>query len=526
MNKRYVFYPVIGALLVVGGMYVGIRLGTNRTINQAQSFFSSRAAAGNKLNNVINYIQAEYVDTVNADQLSNQAINNLLAELDPHSVYIPAEEFEHTNEQLDGGFDGIGVEFNILNDTLMVVSPLNGGPSATAGVMPGDKIINVNGKCIAGIGIKSDDVFKYLKGKKGTLVKLDIQRASFRKLLPFNITRDKIPLKSVDVSFIISPTVGFIKISKFSATTHTEFTKAFIALKAQGLQSLILDLRGNPGGFLNEAVDLCDDFLEDKKLIVYTQGKARPKQQYFATNKGVFEKGKLVVLIDEGSASAAEIVAGAIQDNDRGSVIGRRSFGKGLVQEQNQLADGSGIRLTIARYYTPSGRCIQKPYTKGKLKDYYEEEVNRYKNGELLNKDSVKFNTKETFKTLKGRTVYGGGGVMPDEFVGIDTSTIQKEMVEILIKTEPNKYCLTYANAHRKQLTALKQEPTLNLAAEFLQQNNVNVKHNQVTQLINDYLLATTLRYSGNEILFYKLFYKKDKIAKTGINTIVKGNLQ
>jgi carboxyl-terminal processing protease len=519
MNKRFIYYPIIGALLVIGGMYVGIKLGTNLTLNKAKSYFSSKAMSGNKLNNVINYIQSEYVDTVNADELSNKAINSLLAELDPHSVYIPAEEFEHTNEQLEGGFDGIGVEFNIFNDTLIVISPLSGGPSATAGVMPGDKIINVNGKCIAGNGLKSDDVFKYLKGKKGTLVKLDVLRMGFKKLLPFNIIRDKIPMKSVDISYMIQPTVGFIKISKFSSTTHDEFTKGFTVLKAQGLKSLILDLRGNPGGFLNEAVDLCDDFLDDKKLIVYTQGNARPKQEYYATTKGVFEKGKLVVLIDEGSASAAEIVAGAIQDNDRGTVIGRRSFGKGLVQEQSQLNDGSAIRLTIARYYTPSGRCIQKPYIKGKHEDYYEEEINRYKSGELLNKDSIKFNKQETFKTLKGKTVYGGGGIMPDVFIGIDTSMAQRELIEILVKTEANKYCLAYANKHRAELTNFKQSNTLLLAPAFLQQNKINTKFKETLLLLDNYLLATSLRYAGNNIQFYNLYFNKDKTLISALNT-------
>ncbi len=524
MNTRYIYYPIAGAVLIIVGMYIGIKLGSNYTINKAQHFFNTKMASSNKLNNVINYIQEEYVDTVNADQITDKAINNLLAELDPHSVYIPATELEHTNEQLEGGFDGIGVEFNILNDTLIVISPLSGGPSATAGILPGDKIINVNGKNIAGVKLKSEDVFKYLKGKKGTLVKLDIKRSGFKKLLPFNIIRDKIPLRSVDVSYIVAPTVGFIKISKFSATTHDEFIKAFNELKPQGMQSLILDLRGNPGGFLEQAVELCDDFLSDKKLIVFTEGKAKPKQEYYATTKGVFETGKLSILIDEGSASAAEIVAGAIQDNDRGTIVGRRSFGKGLVQEQSQMNDGSALRLTIARYYTPSGRCIQKPYTKGKLQDYYEEEMNRYNSGELLNKDSVKFNTKLNYKTLKGRTVFGGGGIMPDNFVAIDTSAAQKELIEILIKNEPNKYCLSYANSHQAELKIAAINTNLNLANSFILTNKIKIKHIATQQLLNDYLTETTIRYSGNNKLFYELLYKKDKSIKTVINTVIKNN--
>jgi carboxyl-terminal processing protease len=377
----------------------------------------------------------------------------MLQSLDPHSAYIPASDFESVNEPLEGNFDGIGVEFNIIKDTIRVINPIEGGPSEKIGIRAGDRLIKVEGKNVAGVKITNKEVFEKLRGKSGTVVAVTILRSGINKPLQFNITRDAIPLYSLDASYMVKPDIGYIKISKFSATTYQEYLKAFNALSKQGMKKLILDLRGNPGGYLNAAVDISDEFLANGLQIVYTQGKANPKKVYKATEHGSFENNPLVVLIDEGSASASEIVAGAVQDNDRGTIIGRRSFGKGLVQDQLQLPDGSAIRLTIARYYTPTGRCIQKPYSDDK-DQYYSEEYDRYTNGELLNEDSIKLDKTKQYKTPEGKIVYGGGGVMPDVFVPIDTARANGFLNKIFYSGSINTFAFEYADKNRVKLKA------------------------------------------------------------------------
>ncbi len=446
------FLPLFFALVLVLGIFIGIRLNRNSQQNQLLQMFSNEHGNQNKLDELLNYVLREYVDTLNRDSLTDKTIETLLGNLDPHSAYIPAADLQATNEPLNGNFEGIGVEFNLLRDTIYVVTAIPGGPSEKAGIKSGDKIIFVDGKKVAGIGITNEMVFKNLKGKGGTIVNIGLLRFGTSKIEYFKITRGKIPIYSIDASYMMDSITGFVKISRFASTTFIEFESALAKLDKLGMKQLILDLRGNPGGYLDAAIDICDEFLPKGKMIVYTQGKNRPRQNSTATEQGRFEQQKLVILIDENSASASEIVAGAIQDNDRGTIIGRRSFGKGLVQEQNEFKDGSAIRLTIARYYTPSGRSIQKPYTNGNIEDYYNEEMERYDSGELVNADSVKLNKKLKYTTPAGKIVYGGGGIMPDYFIPIDTTKLSRYISELLYKNIINDFALEYVNKNRANL--------------------------------------------------------------------------
>jgi carboxyl-terminal processing protease len=401
----------------------------------------------------LQYVSSDYVDTVSIDSLVDEAIVEILKNLDPHSVFINKDDVRAMNEPLEGNFEGIGVEFNILNDTLMVVNPIPGGPSERVGIMAGDRIISIDAKSIAGIGLKNSDVFKMLRGAKGTNVTVQIQRRGIAELLEFNITRDRIPIYSLDASYMINSRIGYIKLNRFALTTEEEFLGALNALKKQKMRDLILDLRGNGGGYLNASVALADHFLEQNKLIVYTEGRSTSKTDFIASSKGEFKKGRLVILIDEGSASASEIVAGAVQDWDRGIIIGRRSFGKGLVQNQLPLPDGSMIRLTVARYHTPTGRVIQKPYNSGKLDTYFNDLNNRYTKGELFNADSVAFPDSLKHFTLQNKkVVYGGGGIMPDIFIPIDTSFYSDYYGKLVRRGFINQYILTYIDKNRDNL--------------------------------------------------------------------------
>jgi len=405
-----------------------------------------------KFGRVLSLANSYYVDSVNTDKLVEKAIIAMLKELDPHSVYISKEEVARMNEPLEGSFDGVGVQFNILDDTLLVVNPIPGGPSEKLGIKAGDRIIMIDDTLVAGIGLKNSDVVKKLRGKKGTIVTVKILRSNVKELLEFPITRDKIPIYSLDASYMIDNEIGYIKLNRFAATSMDEFYKAYAKLKEQGIKSLILDLRGNGGGYLRTAVNLADQFLTENKMIVYTEGLHNPRYEEKATKNGVFLEGKLVVLVDEGSASASEIVSGAIQDQDRGVIIGRRTFGKGLVQRPYILPDNSMIRLTVAHYYNPSGRCIQKSYAKGE-KDYAEDLIHRYNNGELLNADSIHFPDSLKHQTLKyKRTVYGGGGIMPDVFIPIDTNRVSDFYGKMVRKGIIYQFTLNYMDDHRAEL--------------------------------------------------------------------------
>ncbi len=449
-KKHNVFLPIILSFVLVVGIWLGYFL-NKRLSSGPFSNQNYRAATNDKINSLLEYIEYQYVDTINKKDLVEKTVTSMLQSLDPHSSYIPASDFESVNEPLEGNFDGIGVEFNIIKDTIRVITPIEGGPSEKTGIRAGDKIVKVEGKNVAGVKITNKEVFEKLRGERGTVVVVTILRNGIKKPLEFKITRDAIPLYSLDASYMVSPGIGYIKISKFAATTYEEYLKAFNTLSKQGMKKLILDLRGNPGGYLNAAVDIVDEFLANGLKIVYTQGKAHPKKMYKATEHGGFENGPLVILIDEGSASASEIVAGAVQDNDRGTIIGRRSFGKGLVQDQLQLPDGSAIRLTIARYYTPTGRCIQKPYSDDK-DQYYNEEYDRYTNGELLNADSIKLDKTKQYATPEGKIVYGGGGIMPDVFVPLDTAKTNSFLNKVFYTGTINTFAFEYADKNRSKL--------------------------------------------------------------------------
>lgn len=394
-----------------------------------------------------------YVDKVDEEKLVEDAIRGMLDKLDPHSSYLTPKEVEQSNEPLNGNFEGIGVQFNMIEDTLLVIQPVTNGPSEKVGIIAGDRIVSVNDTAIAGVKMSKEEIMKRLRGPKGTKVRLGIVRQGIKDLLKFTVVRAKIPVKSVDATYMIRPGIGYIRIGSFGATTHGEFIESLSQLQQQGMEHLILDLQENGGGYLKAAVDIANEFLEKGDLIVYTEGRKVPRTEYKADGKGVFRNGKIVVLVDGYTASAAEIVTGAVQDHDRGIVVGRRTFGKGLVQRPIDLPDGSMIRLTIAHYYTPSGRCIQKPYKKGDNRDYAMDMLNRLKSGELTNADSIHFADSLKYETLRDhRTVYGGGGIMPDEFVPLDTTIYTKYHRELAAKSIIIQQNLRYVDNHRKEL--------------------------------------------------------------------------
>lgn len=405
-----------------------------------------------KFGTVLEWIEKYYVDSVNQDELVERAITELLKDLDPHSSYLTREEVAQLNEPLQGNFEGIGISFNILNDTVYIISPIAGGPSDKAGIMRGDRVIKVNGNNVAGVGIRSEDVYTMLRGKKGSKVYLSVLRRGDIDLIEYEIVRDKIPIYSIDASYKVNDHIGYIKINRFSMTTLDEFASALAKLKDENVKDLILDLTGNGGGYLEVATKLADQFLDHGKMILYTEGINNPKKQYVATRGGNFEKGHLVIMIDEGSASASEILSGAVQDWDRGIIVGRRSYGKGLVQKPLLLPDQSMIRLTVAKYYTPTGRLIQKPYNMSR--DAYEKDlINRFNNGEFAHKDSIHLPDSLKYYTLKNtRLVYGGGGIMPDYFVSIDTSHYSNYYHQLLRKRLIDQYILEYVDVHRKEL--------------------------------------------------------------------------
>lgn len=405
-----------------------------------------------KLEALLYQIDHMYVDSVDDRKLVDKAITSMLEELDPHSIYIPKEELDEVNEPLKGNFEGVGIQFNIVRDTIYVVDAIAGGPSERLGIRAGDRIVRIDGENVAGVKFKNADVMKRLRGKKGTKVDVVIARNGEKAPLDFSITRDKIPIFSLEASYMAAPGIGYIKVSRFSATTMKEFREKLDALKKAGMQDLILDLQGNGGGYLRTAIEMADEFLPDKKLVVYTEGRTTPREDTYATTDGKFEKGRLVVMVDEGSASASEIVTGAMQDWDRALVVGRRSFGKGLVQRPVMLPDGSAVRLTVSRYYTPSGRCIQKSYAGG-MEAYQHEKSDRLKRGELSSADSIHTQDTVKFFTVNKRVVYGGGGIMPDVFVPIDTSLSSDYFGQLVRKGVLNTFAITYVDAHREEIS-------------------------------------------------------------------------
>lgn len=394
-----------------------------------------------------------YVDEVDENKLVEDAIRGMLDKLDPHSTYTTAEETKEMNEPLQGNFSGIGIQFNMNKDTLYVIQTIVGGPSEKVGILAGDRIVSVNDTVIAGVKMKNTDIMKRLRGEKGTVVRVNVLRKGVKEPIEFRIVRDKIPIYSIDASYMVDKETGYIRVSRFAATTDQEFADALKALKKKGMKNLIVDLQGNGGGYLVSAIGMADEFLDDEQSIVYTEGRRSPRDDAFATRQGLFQKGKLVLLVDESSASASEILSGAVQDWDRGVIVGRRTFGKGLVQRPIPFPDGSMIRLTVARYYTPAGRSIQKPYDKGH-EAYERELLDRFNHGELIYTDSIHFPDSLQFQTLKSkRTVYGGGGIMPDVFVPLDTTIYTDFHRDLLAKGVLNQYPINYLDEHRKELT-------------------------------------------------------------------------
>ena len=450
-NKTKIFLPILLAIAIVLGMYINSFFHTN---SRSKIFNAPATIASHKLDAVLNMIVDDYVDTVSAEQLVEQAIPAILKDLDPHTIYIPKEDLQRLNEGLKGNFGGIGVQFIRYRDSVTVVRVIEGGPSEHVGMLAGDRIVKVDSTPIVGADIKDAFIMSKLKGTKGTGVKVSIVRRGTKNLIELDIIRGSIPVASVDISYMINKDLGYIKVSRFGATTFHEFSKGLEKLKQQGLKKLVVDLRGNSGGYMSAATNMINEFLPEGKMIVYTEGKSQAKTDYVSTGRGHCQDLPIVILIDEGSASASEIFAGAIQDNDRGKVIGRRSFGKGLVQEQRMLPDGSAMRLTIARYHTPTGRCIQKPYSNGK--DDYNNDINkRFVHGEFEKRDSIHFADSLKFKTPEGNIVYGGGGIMPDIFIPVDTTGYSTYFIELNRKGLIHRFAFYYVDEHRDEMKNL-----------------------------------------------------------------------
>lgn len=439
--------PIVIALSLIGGIWLGLHF-SNKV---------SHTSGQRKLDNILGLIESDYVDEVDIDSIIELTIPRLMANLDPHSTYIPASELQAVNEDLDGSFSGIGVSFTMLTDTVTINEVIPGGPSEKVGIMPGDRVITINDSLVAGQGIVNTDIVKMLRGEKGTTVNLGIKRNNSNNLLTFEVTRGDIPVNTVDAAYLINPTTGYVKVNKFGRTTYSEFFTSLVKLKAAGARNFILDLRGNGGGFMEMAIMMANEFLPANSPIVYTRGRNDDDEsRVFSDGTGSFIDSELVVLIDEYSASASEIFAGAMQDNDRALIVGRRSFGKGLVQRQTTLPDSSAIRLTVSRYHTPSGRCIQKDYQLGKRGSYEQEILDRYDHGEFYNSDSIKFNKDLQYTTAGGRTVYGGGGIMPDFFVPNDTAGISSYYINVLNAGLLQRFAFEYSDRYRERLSAAK----------------------------------------------------------------------
>ncbi len=479
MNKRRIgiWMPALVVLAVVVGIYLGARMQRLQLGSRA-----TPSKSANKVGSILNLIEENYVDSVDSKKIIEEAIPEILKQLDPHTVYIPAKDMVEVTEEMSGNFSGIGVQFSIQNDTIMVIDVISGGPSQKLGIRAGDRIVKVNDTIMAGVKVTNDMVFKKLRGKKGTKVNVSIARKGYTELLPFEIKRGEIPLTSVDVSYMINSNTGFIKVGRFAEKTYEEFMAGLDKLDQAGATQLIIDLRGNPGGYLGAVIKMVNEFLDNGELVVYTEGRTQPKRSYNTEQKGSYLGKKVIVLVDEYSASASEIFAGAIQDNDRGTIIGRRTFGKGLVQEQIPFYDGSAIRLTVARYYTPAGRCIQKAYNKG-LDDYYGDISRRYAHGEFEQKDSIHYSDTIKYYTRNKRVVYGGGGIMPDIFVPVDTTGVSPYYMKMTQKGYIYQFAFDYSDQNREALGKLKsgkeferylkERNILNIFTEFAAQKGL-----------------------------------------------------
>lgn len=465
-KKSFRFTPIVIAVSVV----VGIMIGTFYSKHYAGNRLGIVNGFSNKLNALLHVVEDQYVDAVNVKELVEQAMPQILAGLDPHSVYIPAKDVEAVNSELEGSFSGIGVQFTIQNDSVHVNSVISGGPAEKVGILAGDRIVSVNDSMFVGKKVTNESTMKLLKGPKGSSVKLGIKRPAEKELLSFDVVRGDIPQKSIDAAYMLTDKFGYIQISKFARTTHVELLNALAQLEHENCKGLIIDLRGNTGGYMEAAIRMVNEFLPENELIVYAEGYNYKRQDYFANGTGSCQKMPLVVLIDEISASASEIFSGAIQDNDRGMIVGRRSFGKGLVQEPIGFNDGSAIRLTIARYYTPSGRCIQRPYNKGDYEDYDMDIYNRYAHGEFFSQDSIRQDTSQVYHTRIGRPVYGGGGIMPDVFVPQDTTGMTSYSTEVINRGLTIQFAFQYTDANRIKLNEFDNQNDL---ARYLEKQHI-----------------------------------------------------
>ncbi|MFB6343802.1 S41 family peptidase [Saccharicrinis sp. FJH62] len=530
-------WPVYIAIAIVIGIILGNRMAGNSESRPASLINLSQ---GNKLSTLIEMIDKEYVDTVNKKEIIEEVIPDILDKLDPHSVYIPAKDLQSVNEELNGSFGGIGVQFNIQDDTVMVIQVVSGGPSEKVGIMAGDRIVMVNDTSFTGDKISNTKVMNTLRGEKGTKVKIGVVRPGMDGVIDFEIIRGDIPTYSVDVSYMINKTTGYIKVSRnFGRNTFEEFLNALAKVQYAGCKSVIVDLRGNQGGYLEVVNRMVDEFLQRGELIVYTEGKAFPRTDYRADGHGSMKSVRLAVLIDEWSASASEIFAGAIQDNDRGVIIGRRSFGKGLVQTQMGLGDGSAVRLTISRYYTPSGRCIQKSYKNGN-KDYYKDIMERYQNGEMNSEDSIHLNKAEKYHTVNGRLVYGGGGIMPDIFVPVDTTGITPLFENLVRKGLIYKFAFRYTDEHRQELNKLadvdalldyyKDHPVMEMFLDMAK-NEWHVKIKPEDLKVSGRLIETQVKaYIARNIFdndgFYPIFNTLDATIDTAVAVLNEPGVQ
>jgi carboxyl-terminal processing protease len=526
-NKGKVWIPIAMAACVVAGLFLG-------TIMSRHSL-DGNSLYMNKINALMSLIDSKYVDSVDQEKMVEDILPQILGELDPHSVYISAKDRTAANEQIEGSFSGIGVQFSIYDDTVRVVSVVPNGPSQKAGLLAGDRIIRIDGKHFSGADISNDSVMKTLRGAKGSQVKVSVLRSTTQKILTYTVTRGDIPLYSIDARYKIGREVGYIKIGSFGRNAHTEFIQAMAYLRQQKCAKFIIDLRGNTGGLMEPALEIANEFLPANRLILYTMGKSYPREDVYSNGKGSFQASPVVVLMDEWSASSSEILAGAIQDNDRGFIVGRRSFGKGLVQNEIPFRDGSAVRLTIARFYIPSGRCIQKPYTKGSDENYQMDIVNRYLKGEFDSKDSIHVNKHQKFETAGGRTVYGGGGIIPDFFVPLDTSGVTNWYNKISNKGLAYSYAFAYTDAHRDSLRVYK---TPNKLASFLDDQDlinpfiefaadrgvlgrpsfIQISYPLVLTQIKAYIARNML----GEDAFWKIMQEDDVTLTKGVEVIMK----
>lgn len=531
-NRRLtIWLPVIIAASIALGIFIGNHY-LSLTQNGKRRMFSS----GNKINAILDIIDEQYVDTVNMKSLVEGTIPKIFSELDPHSVYISAEDASIVNEDLEGSFSGIGVSFNMQTDTILVISVISGGPAEKAGLLPFDRIITINDSIYSGNSTSQAKIMRTLRGAKNSTVKLGVKRGDTPDLLYFDVTRGDVPVNSVDVSYEVSKGIGYIKVSKFGRTTYNEFITAIAKLKELGCDSFVIDLRGNTGGYMDAAINMVNEFMPEGRLIVYTEGKAFPRNDVYTNGTGTCKETPIVVLTDEFSASASEIFSGAIQDNDRGMIVGRRTYGKGLVQSPIKLSDGSEIRLTIARYYTPSGRSIQKDYKLGDSADYDQDLYNRFIHGEFDSADSIKNTHTEKYHTMIGRTVYGGGGIMPDIFIPRDTSGITTYFTSIVNSGTLYLYALEYSDRNREKLSSLatyqdlykylQSQPLLYDFTNFAATKGIKKRPNLINisgKLIENQLQAYIVRNFFDEAGFYPIFLKDDPTLLRAIKIINEG---